>query len=45
VIYYNPLNEAVFEKLPFLQKVASAKRIVDFASPRVSGYTVYRTID
>ncbi len=45
LIYYNPLNEAVFEKLPFLQKVASAKRIVDFASPRVSGYTVYRTID
>ena len=45
LIYYNPQSEAVFEKLPFLQKVVSAKRIVDFASPRFSGYTIYRTID
>lgn len=45
VIYYNPQSEAVFEKFPFLQKLTSAKRVVDFASPRFSGYSIYKTIN
>lgn len=45
VIYYNPQNEVVFERLPFMKKVASEKRVVDFASPRFHGYSIFRTID
>jgi len=44
LIYYNPQSEAVFDRFPFLQKVAMAKRVVDFASPRFSGYAIYKTI-
>jgi SAM-dependent methyltransferase len=45
VIYYNPQSEVVFGKFPFLQKQASAKRVIDFASPRFSGYSIYKTIN
>ncbi len=45
VIYYNPLNEAVFGNLSCLEKVAVERRIFDFSSLRFRGYTVFRTLD
>jgi SAM-dependent methyltransferase len=45
IIYYNPQNEVVFRKFSFLKKIASAKHVLDFSSPRLNGFSIYKTIN
>jgi SAM-dependent methyltransferase len=45
IIYYHPLSMHIFEKLPFLKKIAAAKKVIDLTTPHLRGYTVFETID
>ena len=45
VIYYHPQSARVFEKLPFLKKVESGERLVNFASPQFRGFVIFETVD
>lgn len=45
IIYYHPQSARVFEKLPFLQKVESAKKLINFASPQFRGFVIFETVD
>lgn len=45
VVYYHPQSAHVFEKLPFLKRVASKKKLVDLASPQLRSFVIFETID
>lgn len=44
VVYYHPQSSRLFDKLDFMLKTESAKRIVDLSSPQFRGFVVYKTV-
>lgn len=43
VVYYHPQSSRLFDKLEFMAKVESSRRMVDFTSPQFRGFVVYKT--